>query len=1174
MEKSETSAREEGVLAFWKENHIFDKSVSKDAPNGEFVFYDGPPFATGLPHMGSLLSSIIKDVVPRYKTMRGFRVARRWGWDCHGLPIENLVEKKLGLKTKKDIEAIGIDVFNEAARASVLQYEREWERYIDRVGRFVDFWNSYKTMDNSYIESVWWALKQLHEKGLLYEGRKVLMYCPHCETPLAKAEIAADNTYKDVMEEAVTVKFKVVNPAAHGLPENTFLLSWTTTPWTLPGNVALAVGGDIEYELRQENSAWLIEAKPTSSGHGDFSAEKSPGMLASSRSQLPPNVVSPRSVQGRDLVGLSYEPLFDVPALQSDKSYKVYGADFVNTNEGTGIVHTAVMYGEDDFALGAKEGLPQVQLLDAAAHYNDAAPLFIRGQYIKKAEKAIVADLEARELLFAKAMHTHSYPHCWRCGTPLIYNAVPSWFINIQQIKNRLLEENEKITWVPEHLKHGRFKHIVENAPDWTISRNRYWASPLPIWKSSEGKVMVVGSVAELKKRVKKSGNRYILMRHGEAEHMIQGIYTVDLQGQYALTERGREQVSAAAASMTHDPAKPLIIVASPVRRARETAEIVASALGVPESQIIIDGRLSEIHFGEFDGQPKEAYQSFVEQPAWHTARPAGGESLEDVRVRMGEALYEYESKYQDSTVLIISHRVAFEALYAVCEGAQGGRIAELAEMIAAGPATVEELSFVPLPVNKKFELDLHRPYTDSIILLDDEGNEYTRIPEVVDCWVESGAMPLAAPADERGFHADFRGNKSPEEILKKLSYPADFIAEYISQTRTWFYYLHALGVALFDRASFRTVVSTGTILAADGTKMSKSKGNYTDPLELMDLYGADAVRFYLMGSVVMQSEDLSFRDDDVREAHNRIIGILWNSYKFYELYKSEFAGTVESADSPNALDRWIRSRLGMVLRETTDAYERYDMPAVCRSVKSFVEDYSTWYVRRSRDRVRGDADAVDKQYCLATQREVLNIFAKIIAPIMPFIAESLYKGVDGSKESVHLAYWPVEVGVDDTLLVDMEKIRAAASAGLKLRDVAGIKVRQPLALLKVRDLPEDEALWHILADEVNVKRVERDESLADDAWLDTELSEDLRLEGQLRDVVRAVQDFRKREGLSVNDRPTLKVTADHKGVAFMERFQNEIISQTGLAGLEIEESGVTESEKGLPFMATFVFGE
>ncbi|HEX8993955.1 MAG TPA: class I tRNA ligase family protein, partial [Candidatus Paceibacterota bacterium] len=536
-ERSETAKREEEVLAFWKEHSVFEQSLTKNAPHGEFVFYDGPPFATGLPHYGSLLSSVAKDVIPRYKTMRGYSVRRRWGWDCHGLPIENLIEKQLGLKTKKDIERIGVAAFNEAARSSVFEFERDWEKYVERIGRWVDFRHSYKTMDNTYIESVWWALKRLREKELLYEGRKVLMYCPHCETPLAKAEIAMDNSYKDVTDTSATVKFKLKDPSALGLSGDVYMLAWTTTPWTLPGNMALAVGNDIEYvviekkDMGVESLVRFIVAR-----------ERADDIFGESLASI-------HTVRGADLVGLEYEPLYAIAgAEQSDAAYQVYAGDFVTTGDGTGIVHIAPMYGEDDFALGQVNGLPMIQLLDAGGVYNTAAPELVRSMFYKKGEKYILEDLDNRRLLFEKVPHTHSYPHCYRCGTALIYNALSSWFINIQKIKPRLLEENEKITWVPEHLKYGRFKHILDNAPDWTISRNRYWASPLPIWKEKGGdRVMVIGSLDELKERAKTAGNRYFMVRHGESEYMSEGIYTADPEGVYPLTEKGRGQATRAA---------------------------------------------------------------------------------------------------------------------------------------------------------------------------------------------------------------------------------------------------------------------------------------------------------------------------------------------------------------------------------------------------------------------------------------------------------------------------------------------------------------------------------------------------------------------------------------------------------------------------------------------------
>ncbi len=1086
--KSETARREEEVVAFWKQDNTFEKSLTKRAPKGEFIFYDGPPFATGLPHHGSLLSSIIKDVVPRYKTMRGYRVPRRWGWDCHGLPIENLVEKNLGLKTKKEILEIGIDTFNEAARSTVLQYVTDWEKYIDRVGRWVDFKNSYKTMDNSYIESVWWALKELNNKKLLYEGRKVLMYCPHCETPLAKAEIAADNTYKDITEETVTAKFKIKHPEKHGLPANSYFLAWTTTPWTLPGNVALAVGKEIEYAAVEENGEYLISATPG-------------GMYF-----------------GKDLVGIEYDPLFNVPALHSNKSYKVYAADFVTTEDGTGIVHTAVMYGEDDFALGVKEGLPQVQLLTANGHYNDRAPEFLRGEYIKKAEKIIKQKLEERGLLFKKEMHTHSYPHCYRCGTALIYNAVASWFINIQKVKKKMLRLNEGVTWVPDHLKHGRFQHIVENAPDWTISRNRFWASPLPIWKEKGGsRMMVAGSLDDILTKVKRSGNKYFVMRHGEAECNAKGIEDLHGDPTNHLTDVGKNQVRQTAA-LELKKEKIDLVITSPFLRTHETAKLVQKELELPESAVMVDERLRE-----------------------------ASEATEDeVRKRMGEFIFEVERRYTGKNILIISHG---NPLWVLQQTAARDSSEGFSKSYMLRTGEVRELVFVPFPHNKKYELDLHRPYIDEIILVDSAGRQYERIPEVIDCWVESGAMPFASMGYPR--------NKTvinPKRLfgLWPKGYPADFIAEYIAQTRTWFYYMHAMGTLLFGKRSFKAVVSTGTILAADGSKMSKSKGNYTDPLSVMDQFGADALRVYLMGSVVMNGEDFNFKDDEVREAHNRLIGILWNSYKFFELYKADCEGSAQAVKSSHVLDRWVLALLGKTTDTVTKAMDAYDMPTAVRALRSFVEDYSTWYVRRSRDRVKGE-DESDKQFALATQKEVLETLSKLLAPIAPFIAESVWQGIE-ARESVHLAAWPTVHTVDDTLLANMARIRELASLGLQARDKAGVKVRQPLRQFKAKTLPQDTALLAVLGEELNVKEVTEDVSLETEVWLDTELTDELREEGTLRTLIRRVQEWRKEQGLTIADRPayTLVVTAEEKPIA--QKYKEQIIKETNLKELTIAE--------------------
>lgn len=1128
--KSPTALREEEVLSFWEKDGTFGKSLAKEAPKGEFVFYDGPPFATGLPHHGSLLSSIIKDVIPRYKTMRGFRVRRRWGWDTHGLPIENLVEKELGLKTKKDILDIGIAKFNETARSLVLKYVSDWERYITRVGRWVDYENSYKTMDNSFIESVWWGLKELSKKGLLYEGRKVLMYCPHCETPLAKAEIAADNTYQDITEEAVTVKFRVKNPEKHGLPENTFILAWTTTPWTLPGNVALAVGSDIEYVKAKKLGEAVIQPIGTGTYPVNVSDE-SVCIVAKSawgNYHLSPSEGEP--LKGKDLVGIEYEPLFDVPALKSDKSYKVYSADFVNTEDGTGIVHTAVMYGEDDFVLGQKEGLPMIQLLNANGTYNDNAPEFLRGKYIKTAEKDIKAYLKEQKLLFGDPKNnTHSYPHCWRCSTPLIYNAVPSWFINIQKVKDKLLSENKDINWVPEHLKEGRFKHIVENAPDWTISRNRFWASPLPIWKEKGGsKMMVIGSLEELSHKAKKSGNRYFVMRHGQAESNVNRYVDSNPNSSNSLTIEGIEETKKAAENLGRTPD---LIFTSPLPRARETAQLIKETLNLSDAAIFIEPRLSEISFGKLEGRPAREYdEHFGHISHYFSKKIDGAETWTDVKKRVWEFLSTLEETYQDKTILIVTHDTPALLINTVSRGeddvyAAGQKNHNVGQTYLKN-AEVREVPFKILPRNTSGEVDIHRPYTDTIILLDGEGKEYERIPEVIDCWVESGSMPFAE------LHYPFEN----EDVFKKR-FPGDFIAEYIAQTRTWFYYMHVLGVSLFDRLAFRNVVTTGTILAANGDKISKSKRNYTDPLILIDQYGSDALRFYLMSSPIMQAEDLRFRDEDVRDVHNRVIQMLSNCLAFFELYKDEFKGDADPYKSKHLLDQWILARLDELIESVTAAFESYDLPKATRPIRDFADDYSTWYVRRSRERVKGD-DEEDKQYALGTQKKVLEELSKLIAPVMPFLAEHISQKL-GNKESVHLGVWPpphtrgifslFRKSKHTKALLDMREIRDVVSRGLEARQRAGLKVRQPLQSLSISNqiLTQNTELSTIIAEEVNVKEILYNKE-AEGVLLNTNLTEELRKEGLMRELIRAIQDKRKEMKLEPKDRVevVIKITS------------------------------------------------
>ncbi len=1127
-EKSKIAQQEEEILKFWQENKIFEKTLEKPSPKGEFVFYDGPPFATGLPHYGHLLGSTAKDLFPRFKTMQGYNVRRRWGWDCHGLPVENIVEKKLGLKHKKDIEEMGIAKFNEECRSQVLTYVNDWKKYIDRLARFVDFDNSYKTMDTSYTESVWWAISHIQKKGMLYEGRKVLLYCPRCETPLSKAEIAMDNSYKDVTEEAVTIKFKIKNEKF----KNSYLLAWTTTPWTLPANVALAVGDDIDYVIVEVKKSEALSTKE----NYILAKDRVESIFGGQEYEIK------KEIKGKDLAGLEYEPLYHLDAVKNTgkKAWYVLSADFVNTEEGTGIVHTAVIYGEDDYQLGLKADLPMVPLLLSNGHYNDNAPEFVKGVYIKKAEKMVIEDLEKRSLLFDKKPNTHSYPHCYRCSTPLIYNALSSWFIDIQKIKSEMLSKNENINWVPAHLKNGRFRDIVEKAPDWTISRNRFWASPLPIWKNDKGEVKVISGVEELKKYVKKSGNKYFVMRHGESEANLKDFVNADPNNVFHLTEEGQREVSVVASDIKNK--KIDLIITSPLTRCVETGEIIAKHFGLNQENILVDERITEYQIGKnYEGKTwKEFDSNFKTEREKYEKNIEGVESLDSLHIRVGDFIYDLENKYKGKNILIVSHQGTINALFGSAYVLDKEQRKEIKEKKQYRFKTAEfgELNFVPLPHNKNYEIDLHRPYIDEIELVDEDGSKLTRIPEVIDCWVESGSMPFAE------YNYPFQ-NK--EEFEKRS--PGDFVAEYIAQTRTWFYYMHALAVGIFGHEPFKNVVTTGTILASDGEKMSKSKGNYTDPLVIIDRYGADALRYYLMTSVVMQAEDLNFRDDDVKEVYQRLINILLNVVAFYKTYESNIK---PNTNSDNVLDRWILSRLKELHTEVTLNLEKYDTVKAGRPIRGFVEDLSTWYLRRSRDRFKSE-DFEDQKKARETTLFVLIELSKILAPFMPFLAETIYKDLNfgDKKESVHLEEWSTleNVVADEELNQKMEEVRKIVSLAMEKRNSAGIKVRQPLNKLKIKNskLKNKEEHTNLIKEEVNVKEVAFDGNMEEEVWLDTEITKELEEEGNAREFIRSIQELRKEKGLVPNDKIELIIETSEEGKKFFESNFSTISKPTNI---------------------------
>ncbi len=1140
--KSDAAKREEAILAFWEQEHIFEKSLQKKSPEGEFIFYDGPPFATGLPHYGHIVASVIKDAVPRYWTMRGYHVPRVWGWDCHGLPIENIVEKELGFKHKKDIKEYGIAKFGELCRERVLTYAQEWGKIIPRIGRWVDMEHAYRTMDKSYMESVWWVFKQIYEKGLVYEDYRSMHICPRCETTLSQQEVAEG--YKDVKDISVTVKFKVKNPEKIGLSGDVYLLAWTTTPWTLPGNVALAVHPEHKHwSVRPDTDYGAFKANETYIAgnhffnHSRFSLKDEPlegGFSKGLRNLINEKIsFTSEAVLGKKLVGLEYEPLFDYYAKDEslknrENGWKVYAADFVTTETGTGIVHIAPAFGEDDMALGKKENLPFVQHVGMDGAFNPEVKEFA-GMEVKPrsdddkvrlgTDIAILKYLQDTGTFFAKENIVHSYPHCWRCDTPLLNYATTSWFVSVTKIKKDLLKNAESINWSPAHIKEGRFGKWLEGARDWSISRQRFWANPIPIWKDTKGNVTVIGSLEELKKHTKKSGNTYVAMRHGESENNVKKIVSSDPLVSH-LTEKGKGEVLQS--SFVFKDSGIDTIYASPFLRTKETAEIMADALGIERSAIIFDERLRELGFGSLSGA---SYAEFLAYRAAHPPGPTesmmGGESYEDVKRRFGEFIYEIDGTLKNKKVLIVTHAVGLEALTTVTCGGDVSTFLEVGRVSGFKTGGTHNLDFVPLPHNENYELDFHLPYIDRIALENEKGEMLTRIPDVLDTWFDSGSMPYGR------VHYPFKEKEQFER-----AFPAHFIAEGIDQTRAWFYYLHVLAGALFNKNAFQNVIVNGIVLAEDGKKMSKRLQNYPDPMEIVEKYGADALRLYLLSSPVMQSENLSFSEAGVDEMAKKNIGRLNNVLSFYKLYEDK---TGRGNRSTNILDRWILARLNGLIQETAKGYEKYELDKATRPLASFIDDLSVWYLRRSRDRFKEEGK--EKIEALATLRYVLYTLSIITAPAMPFIAEEIFRGVrnSGDPQSVHLADWPeikksfsfrnLFSGDKNTVLItEMARVRVLASEALQLRQKAGIKVRQPLATLTVPDKLSAE-LAQILAEEVNVKKIVTGKELA----LDTGLTPELIKEGDERDLARAVAEARKLEGFSPRDKARTEMTPEGK---------------------------------------------
>ncbi len=1142
--------REKEILKLWKEKKAFEKSLKLTKNKPRYTFYDGPPFATGTPHYGHIVASVMKDMVPRYWSMRGYYVERRWGWDCHGLPIENIVEKEMGSQKKKDIEKIGVAKFNQMCRSKVLSYVEDWKKVINRLGRWVDMENAYKTMDLEYMESVWWVFKQLYDKKLIYKNYRSLHICPRCETTLSQSEVTEG--YKDIKDLSVIAKFKLKPNQKINKQEvknNAYILAWTTTPWTLPGNVALAVGPKIKYsviEVQENNQQEIyIIAQPK---------------VKEILNETYQNYKILAEVKGKELVGLKYEPLWntytqDRNLKNRENGWRIVEADFVTTKEGTGVVHIAPAFGEDDMKLGKEKKLPFVQHVGMDGIVDKKVEA-VGGLNVKPIDNPQSTDVEvikylaSKKLLFHKEKYEHSYPHCWRCDSPLINYATSSWFVKVTALKKEAIQLAQKINWSPAHIKTGRFGKWLEGARDWSISRQRFWASVIPIWECDQcGKRKVFGSTREINQKL----GKFLVLRHGEAENNIKKICSSLVTDKYSLTEKGRKQVIATAKKLEKE--KIDLILASDLIRTKETAEIIAQKLGV---KIIFDKRLREVNVGKFNGKTFNEIKDFKEK--WNQGKNIQfpqGDSWESIKERVTNFYNDIFLKYRNKNknILIISHADILITLEAILKGKNYK--AQIKKIYQNNYIKNGELR----KINYKL-LDLHKHIVDGITFSCDKRGcqgQMKRVPDVLDTWFDSGSMPYAQK------HYPFENKK----IFDK-TFPADFIAEGQDQTRAWFYYLHVLAIALKHKPAFYNVIVNGIVLAEDGKKMSKKLKNYPDPMEMFEKYGADAVRFYLMSSPVVAAQNLNFSEKEVAEIVRGTIRMLFNSYSFFITYAKIDHWKPQKKNNlkrKNLLDRWIISELNLLVREFNHKMEAYQLHKATRLLPDFIDNLSNWYIRRSRRRFWKSENDEDKQEAYETLYYVLLTLSKIIAPVMPFLAEEIYSNLANSFQkkwqSVHWQSFPQsqENLIDEKINQKMKKTREIIREALQLRSQAQIKVRQPLSVLYLDFSDNFNAdLKEVIQEEVNIKKIiflkkENKKVLKENQkniiWnetktigLDKNITNDLKLEGQAREIIRFIQQLRKKANYNLDDR--IQVTYQGKEEVW-QRF-GDLISKEVLA--------------------------